>query len=239
MRADGTPTGGDERADRARPLPAGAFERIAGVDFDRMAFFTDAVYAIAMTLLIVTVEVPRLRGDPSEPGVLWDAITDSGPQILSFFIAFLLLGRYWLAHHEFVTWLRATDRRLMSLNLVYLAFVAFLPFPTGLVGRFEENPLSVTLFALTLAAVSGMETVLFVVAYRDGLLAREITSASFRYGVTASTAPVVVFLLSLPIAFWVSPTWALLSWLLSFPLQLLLRRTAPPGAREELRPRAG
>jgi hypothetical protein len=78
--------------------------------------------------------------------------------------------------------------------------------------------------------------VLFVVAYRNGLLRREIPRASFRYGVTASTAPVLVFLLSLPIAFWISPTWALLSWLLAIPLQLAIGRTAPAGARDEIVP---
>ena len=222
--------------DGGRPLRSGAYARTSGVDFDRMIFFTDAVYAIAMTLLIVTVELPRVHGDVTDPKVLWDAISDSGPKILGFFIGFVLLGRYWLAHHEFATLLRATDRALMSVNLVYLAFVAFLPFPTALIGGYEENPLSVTLFGLTLAAISGMETVLFAVADRHDLMRRRLPRDAFRYGVVASTAPVAIFLLSIPLAFVLSPTIALLSWLIAIPVQIAINRREPASARETLVP---
>ncbi|MEX2274069.1 MAG: TMEM175 family protein [Actinomycetota bacterium] len=216
----------------------GVYERGTGVDFDRMIFFTDAVYAIAMTLLIVTVELPKLSGDVTDPAVLWDAITDSGPKILGFFIGFVLLGRYWLAHHEFTTWLQAIDRTLMSTNLIYLAFVAFLPFPTALIGGYEDNPLSVTLFGITLALVSGMETVLFIVAYRHELLRTRISREAYRYGVAASTAPVVVFLASIPLAFLVSPTVALLSWLVAIPIQIVMARIAPATAHSPMGPGA-
>lgn len=217
-------------------LGRGVFERGSGVDFDRMIFFTDAVYAIAMTLLIVTVELPKLSGDVNDPAVLWDAITDSGPKILGFFIGFVLLGRYWLAHHEFTAWLRAIDRTLMSTNLIYLAFVAFLPFPTALIGGYEDNPLSVTLFGITLALVSGMETVLFMVAYRHDLLRTRISRDAYRYGIAASTAPVVIFVASIPVAFLISPTAALLSWLVAIPVQMVLARIAPAGARSPMGP---
>jgi uncharacterized membrane protein len=94
-----------------------------------VAFFTDAVFAIAMTLLIVTVQVRPLNGPIDAPGTLLGAMTGLWPQIFSFFLAFLLLGRYWMAHHAFFSGLKSIDRRVVAWNLVYLAFVAFLPFP--------------------------------------------------------------------------------------------------------------
>jgi uncharacterized membrane protein len=199
------------------------YEREQGLEFDRVAFFTDAVFAIAMTLLIVSIEPPDLKGDVSDPSVLWDALRDMRPQFVSFFLAFLLLGRYWMAHHEFFAILQRVDRSLMTWNLVYLAFVAFLPFPTLLVGRYETNPVSVVMFALGLAAISGMESVLFALAHRHELFGRKLGPLEYRVGMIQSTTPVVLFILSIPIAFW-SPTAALLSWLLAIPLGIVVDR---------------
>jgi uncharacterized membrane protein len=194
-----------------------------------VAFFTDAVFAIAMTLLIVTVEPPELEGRVDAPGTLIGAMSGLLPKLFSFFLAFLLLGRYWMAHHAFFSGLKSIDRPLVAWNLVYLAFVAFLPFPTDLVGEYEGNPLSVVLFALTLAAISGLEAVILRQAHKGGNLARPMSEDVYRYEMAQSLTPVILFLLSIPIAFW-SPTVALLSWLLSIPLGIILARRRPKQA---------
>ena len=72
------------------------------------------------------------------------------------------------------------------------------------------------LFAVCLAAISGMESVLFRLAYRHDLLRIELGPTGYRYGMIQSTTPVVLFLVSIPIAFW-NPTVALLTWLLAIP----------------------
>ena len=62
------------------------------------------------------------------------------------------------------------DRGFVGLNLVYLAFIALLPFPTDLLGNYFENPISITVYATNVAIISGMEVVLFRKAYRADLL---------------------------------------------------------------------
>jgi hypothetical protein len=94
-----------------------SYEEGEGAAFDRVAYFTDAVFAIAMTLLIVSVEAPELAGPQDDPDSLLDPLYDLGPQLFSFFIAFLLLGRYWMTHHAFFAALRRVDRRFIGLNL--------------------------------------------------------------------------------------------------------------------------
>ena len=71
----------------------------------------------------------------------------------------------------------------MGLNLCYLAFVAFLPFPTSLVGQYEQNPVSVVVFALTLSAISGLEAVCLRQAQQAGLFERPLSDAAYRYGI--------------------------------------------------------
>lgn len=211
------------------------YRRKDGLEFERVAFFTDAVYAIAMTLLIVSIDVPTLTGDIGEPRRLLGELRELVPQFFSFFLAFLLLGRYWLAHHELFSSLVGVDRTLMSLNLVYLAFIAFLPFPTELVGKYEPNPVSVVLFALCLSVVSTMEAVMFRHAVRTGLSRVEIGRAQYRYGMIQSLTPVALFLISIPIAFW-EPSVALFSWLLSIPIGVITERRASFDTRAILRP---
>ena len=211
------------------------YERAKGLDFDRVAFFTDAVFAIAMTLLIVSIDPPDLKGDTSEPEVLWAALKLMLPQFVSFFLAFLLLGRYWMANHEFFASLAGVDRALITANLVYLAFVAFLPFPTALIGRWENNPVSVVMFAVCLAAISGMESVLLGIAYRHRLLRVKIDANQYRAGMIQSSTPVVLFIVSIPIAFW-SPTVALLTWLLLIPLGIATDRLTHVDSRTIMAP---
>ena len=199
------------------------------LEFERFAFFSDAVYAIAMTLLVVGIAVPAMN-DSGDSGEMWDLLVGLRHEFVSFFVGFAVLGRYWLAHHRFVAWLSAANSPLMVVNLAYLSIVAFLPFPTALVGRYEENVVAFAFYALVLAIISGLETLLAVVALRGKLLAFEIPAPVARYGFVASILPVAVFVLSIPLALVAGSTVALLSWLLIWPLEAVLDRMRPARA---------
>ena len=215
-----------------RPIPADAWRRRGeGLEFDRVVFFTDAVFAIALTLLVVSIAVPVLTEPVNEPATLWNALGGKLPEFVSFFLAFIIIGRYWMAHHVFIGQLRAIDERFVGLNLVYLAFVAFLPFPTAQIGDYEKNPLSVVVFAMCLAVISGMETIQLSYAHNHGLLRRQPSREVYRYWCYASLAPVVLFVVSLPLAF-VNTTLCLLSWMLIIPISRMLDRTVPKEQRK-------
>ena len=219
--------------EETRSLPAGAWAREDGIEFDRTTFFTDAVFAIALTLLVLEIGVPELvEAKHSSATALLDGLDDKVPKIVSFVIAFTLIGRYWLANHFFVAQLRAVDSRFMALSLVYLGFVAFLPFPTALVGEYEGNPISVVTFAIALGAVSGMETVLFAHARRHGLMRLVLPDDVYRWGLLASSTPVIILVVTLPLAV-VDTTLTLVSWVVLGPLlQLLIARLRPAGMGE-------
>src|SRR5687767_2481562 len=153
-----------------------------------------------MTLLVVGITIPTLRRSGDE-GELLRGLGDLAPEFVSFFLSFAVIGRYWVAHHQFFARVRAVDTRLIAINLVYLGFVAFLPFPTDLLGNYFDNPISIALYALTVAVVSGLEVVLFAHAHRAGLLLRAIPRDVYRWGVWVSFSPVIFFVLSVPLAF--------------------------------------
>jgi uncharacterized membrane protein len=205
----------------------GSYDR--GTDeFSRVLAFSDGLFAIAMTLLVVGLAVPTLQ-DHDSVQELAHRLNDLVPNFVSFFISFAVIGRYWAAHHEFLGLLQRIDTRLIAINLVYLAFIAFLPFPTGLLGTYFENPLSVALYAVTVALVSGLEVIQFRHAHRGELMRRAIPEDVYRWGVFQSLSPVVFFVLSVPIAF-ASTTFAVVIWFGGIPFQVISNRWKPPGA---------
>jgi uncharacterized membrane protein len=206
-----------------------AFSR-GSEEFARVLTFSDGLFAIAMTLLVVGIGTPTLE-DGGDEGELLDAYGDLLPEIGSFFISFAVIGRYWLAHHQFFRLLRAMDYPLVGINLVYLAFIAFLPFPTGVLGSYFENPVSVATYGVAVALVSGLEVLLFRHAYRAGLLLGEMPEPVYRYGVMASTLPVAFMALSVPVAF-VSSGLGVVCWFVAGPAQLLLNRYRPAEAKD-------
>lgn len=201
-------------------------------EFSRVVNFSDALFAIAMTLLVVGIEVPDLT-DGESVGELADVLNDDIGSFVSFVISFAVIGRYWVAHHGFFGRLGAVDGGLIGLNLVYLMFVAFLPFPSGLLGNYFENPLSVVVYSVTVAAVSGMEVVMFRHAQRRRLFEVQVPDEVFSWGVRVSFSPVIVFLLSIPLAF-LSTTLAVLSWFLAIPYQSFESRRKPEDADDYL-----
>ena len=203
------------------------------VEFARVLTFTDGLFAIAMTLLVVDIAVPALK-DGASVHELANALNDDVTKFTSFFISFAVIGRYWMAHHTYFSALARIDRALIGLNLVYLGFIAFLPFPTALLGEYFENPLSITIYAVNVAIVSGMEVVLFSYAYRHDFLERKLPRDVFRFGAAMSLAPVVFFLLSIPVAF-ISTPLAACMWFLGIPLAAIADRWKPEGADELLR----
>ncbi len=106
-----------------------------------MLAFSDGVFAIAMTLLVVGIVVPVDVSPSDSVHELAKALDHLVPNFISFFIGFAVIGRYWAAHYEFVGLLARIDTRLIASNLVYLAFIAFLPFPTALLGTLFDQSL--------------------------------------------------------------------------------------------------
>jgi uncharacterized membrane protein len=202
------------------------------VEFGRVLAFSDGLFAIAMTLLVVGIAVPTLaEGDSVDE--LADAIGDLSGSFVSFFISFAVIGRYWVAHHQFFSLLGRIDQGLIGTNLIYLAFIAFLPFPTALLGQYFENPLSVAIYAGAVAIVSGMEVVQFRHAYRHGLLTRPLTPEVFRWGALMSLSPVIFFVASMPVAF-LNTIVAVATWFLAVPFETIAQRWKPEGADELL-----
>ena len=179
---------------------------------------------------MVSLEAPKITHS-SSGRELWEALGDESSQILMFFISFIVIGSFWLAHHRFFRRLAAIDRSLLFASLIYLAFISFLPFPSSLLGDQVDNGVAVALYALCIAAVAGLEVVLLWIAKTHDLFLEPPSPASYRWNLIASSIPVAIFLVSIPVAF-VSPQVAILIWLLNVPIGMIVGRRMPAEARD-------
>ena len=99
----------------------------------RIEAFSDGVFAIAITLLIIEVRVPE-----AEPGHLLEALLDQWPSYVAYAVSFLVIGVIWANHHAVFERIERSDGRLLFLNLLLLMSVAFIPFPTALLADYLQ-----------------------------------------------------------------------------------------------------
>ncbi|MQA75805.1 MAG: DUF1211 domain-containing protein [Solirubrobacterales bacterium] len=182
-------------AEAKAPEPGSVF------DYDRTVALSDGVFAIAITLLVLDIPTPTAPGD------LWSQLDDLLPNLGAYALSFVVIAGMWREHHVFFRELSRIDRRLTTLNLLYLGLIALIPFPTGLLAeRGGESP-AVIVYALTLAAVTGVSAAMRVYVERRGL-----GTPSHRTLFQHASVP-AVFLLSIPIAL-LNPSLGIWSWVL-------------------------
>jgi uncharacterized membrane protein len=181
-------------------------------EFDRAIAFIDATYALALTLLITTLDVDDQASSFTSVSALADAV---GSQFIAFLIAFAVIAGYWLMSHRMVASFVAIDYPAIVVNLCVVVAVVVLPFSTAAVGDpgVEELALPTVLMAVNVAAVASLHTLVWVTAARRGLLDHTPTSGEWRDKVINGLVPAAVFLASVPIAYLASPDIARLSWL--------------------------
>ncbi|MEZ5076656.1 MAG: TMEM175 family protein [Solirubrobacterales bacterium] len=146
---------------------------------DRLEAFSDGVFAIAITLLVLEIGVPE--GDFDH---LWKGIGDQWPSYLAYVTSFLTIGAIWLGHHAIFRRLHEADANVMRLNLLLLMLVAFLPFPTKLVAEVIDlsgaESTAVIFYGIVLLATSLVSSALLrYIANHSDLLEPRVTRPEF------------------------------------------------------------
>lgn len=167
--------------------------------FERVILFSDAVYAIALTLIAATLVAPTLTSmtDGQDAGT---AIANGLSNIWPYALTFMWIAFYWKANHRFTLTLRRMDSRYIWAILTYLAFVALLPFPASVLGE-SASLTALAFFIGYMACISALEVVLMLIAIRDDLLVRPLTTVEKRNSLLSALSPVVASLIAVPACF--------------------------------------
>lgn len=195
---------------RKKELTAQSSER-EQLGLERIIFFSDAVFAIAITLLALELRVPDLPMDQAA-AQLPTLFVEMTPKFLSYVLSFLIIGSYWITHHRDFQIIQHYDRRLIWINLLLLMFVAFLPFPTAMLGNYPATQFTVTFYAASLAALGFVNALLWWYASRNHrLVDPALESQRITLITRRSLIAPFVFLFSILVAIF-NPLIAMWSW---------------------------
>lgn len=104
---------------------------------DRIALFSDAVFAIAITLLVIEIKVPALPNDKTSfPHEFSHALNEMIPEFVGFFISFVVIGNYWRAHHTIFGFVTDYNRNLIMINTLFLLTIVCMPFTTAIMSKY-------------------------------------------------------------------------------------------------------
>ncbi|MGN2246619.1 TMEM175 family protein [Frateuria sp. GZRR35] len=143
-----------------------------GAQLERLKAFSDAVFAIAITLLVIEVHVPRL--DTLDDAAYLAALAHLVPSFMGFVLSFLTIGALWMAHHRLFGVLEGYEPKLMWPNMLLLMVMAFMPFATALM---SSNPLArvpEVFYSATLLAAGLLQLLLFQVALKPGRVRADV-----------------------------------------------------------------
>lgn len=197
-------------------MPTGGQER----DLERLILFSDAVVAIAITLLVLP-----LLDLADERGPLADVLSDGGSRIMVFFVSFLVLASFWLNHREIFEGIDCGSETLTWLNILWLMTIAFLPFPTEVLGVRGPDGAGVrALYVGSLLACSVAQLLLSLAIMRTPRLWRDGQRPDF--SLNASIVSAALFAVIFLVATFVPAIglWALLGLFLLGPISGRLDR---------------
>jgi len=194
------------------PLSAGPRSDLPSVD--RLLALSDGVVAIAITLLVLQLNVPSPAKltDPNSASELAHQLENGADRLVSYVISFYVIAQFWLVHHRVFSRITGHQEGLAWWNFAFLFTITIMPFTSDLLGEFSANPLAVDIFAvnLLLAVVATQLTVNY--GRRKDLVTAE-TAQERRTAQYRVAASVLVIALSMGIA-WVNPNAAKYCWLL-------------------------
>jgi len=199
----------------------------------RLIAFSDGIFAVAITLLVLSIAVPDLGNNQTDAN-LQGRLLDSIPSIFSFVISFVVVGIFWLSHHRLFQLIREYDRPTLYANLFFLMTICFVPFPTAILTRYGQLTTAVVFYAVSMA-FGGLTLALlwWLAAIRPAH--RKPQRRMGAYFALRAIGMALVFLVSVPVAL-ASVTAARYAWLAIFPVYLVLGRIFARDIRGELRP---
>ena len=176
-------------------------------DTGRVEAFSDGVFAVALTLLVVSLAVPEIGAGRAVDGrALLRALAAQWPQFVAFAASFFSVLLLWISHHQTFAMIRRTSRHLMLANGLLLFLVTLIPFPTAVLARYIQTPGGSVVAALY-AGVFLLITASFILLWRvvlsePRMLIGSLTDAQKRAFQRKNTLGLIPYVVAVAVAFW-------------------------------------
>lgn len=170
---------------------------------NRLEAFSDGVFAIVITLMVLEIKVPHV-----ELNNLNQALLALMPKFLSFGLSFIIIGVYWVSHHNMMHFIEKVDRNALWLNILVLLTICIIPFPTALLGDYPFAQTPVIFYGLTLATVNLSGGLFWIYSTLSGNLSVPNLSPEFAKRVAwLHLSPIILYIAAILFSFisiWIS-----------------------------------
>jgi uncharacterized membrane protein len=143
----------------------------------RIEAFSDGVFGVAITLLVIDIRVPTFPHEPSN-AEMWSALAGIGSKLLIFGVSFIMIGFFWIGHHLIFWSIERSNRILMWLNLLFLFPIVCLPAATALVGEYPKNGTAATVYVAIVMTTALLLDLVWWYASKYGLVSSTMTPES-------------------------------------------------------------
>lgn len=180
---------------------------------ERMILFSDAVFAIAITLLVIEIKIPEIHEAQVTDKLLLHKLRELIPKFIGFLVSFLLIGQYWIVHHRMFGYVVNFNDRLIWLNIFFLLAVALMPFSTGFYSEYvlTKTMTPVIFYTANIAALGFINFFMWRYISKPGKnLTENLTQPMARFFSSRALAVPVIFIIfsfvylyAPKIAFWI------------------------------------
>lgn len=207
------------------------YSRRSEYGLGRVLAISDGVFAFAVTLLVLDLFVPVLSPGASSAD-LWEALSQEYISFFNYLLSFLIAGVWWNAHHRNFGLIRSSDSTLRWLNLLFLAWIALLPFFTKILDQYNNLQIAVVLYATDQAAAGLFITLSWWYASRNHrLIDRNLKNGKIRSVFMIDVIAPIFFIISMGVSF-IGPNIATYSWFGMIPVLVIAHRSARKSEKE-------
>ena len=185
-------------------------EHSEGLSKHRIEALSDGIFAIAMTLLVLDVKMPKLPHEAVAAGQLAPTLLALWPKFSGYITSFAVLGVFWVGHHSYVHFMKRTDRWLLWINLLFLMLVALVPFSTNLLGDYPRQKVAVVIYGCNIIALSLALCLMWRYAtHKRRLVGRDLEPEIVRKGIQRTLGGAAIYGCAVILAFF-NPTLSLI-----------------------------
>ena len=190
--------------------------------------FSDALFAFAITLMAITIEIPNFPNNITESELTKRLGESLIPNIIHYIISFLVVGMYWIAYHRIFEYIKRIDITLIWLNLIFLFFISLVAYFTGLLATYDTYRIVVISFASVLSAAGFILCIItWYATHNRKLVDKDLDAHLIRYFLLRSFASPLIFLISIGISF-IDIQGANYFWITMIPAYAIINKIHKP-----------
>lgn len=178
----------------------------------RIETLVDGIFAISMTLLVLNLDVPQLADTVSD-ATLISVLIGLWPKFFTYALSFVLLAIFWRVNHSQFYHIKRVNTPLLWLTIIWLLFVALVPFSTSLTGEYGYLTSAEVFFNLNLLLIGSLTALIWYYATENKLIGKDLTLEEIGHIRKVNLVFPLASLLAVLMAF-ISPSWSTLSYLL-------------------------